>query len=99
MLALIEWQPDIYLDKIAGQLVEQKNISVSLATIQKSLKLLGITTKKVSIHAAFHPILRPCSLLKWLQSAVRVHVKTFLEKLVRSRNGGLYLALRAQFTS
>jgi len=53
MLALIEWQPDIYLDEITEQLVEQKNISVSLATIQQSLKLLGITTKKVSIHSAF----------------------------------------------
>ena len=53
MLALIEKKPDIYLDKIAEQLVEQKNISVSLTTIQWLLKLLGITTKRVSIHSTF----------------------------------------------
>jgi len=45
MLGLMEQQPDIYFDEITEQLVEQKNISVSLATIQQSIKLLGITTK------------------------------------------------------
>ena len=65
MLALIEQQLEIYLDEIAEQLVEQKNISVSLATIQWSLKLLGITTTKgkYSLHIFIIPILSPCSFL------------------------------------
>jgi hypothetical protein len=48
MLALLDHQPDIYLDEIAEQLMEQLDISVLLSTIHMTLKLLGVTTKKVS---------------------------------------------------
>lgn len=49
VLGLLERHPDIYLDELAERLMEQKNMEVSLATIHRSLKLLGITSKKVSI--------------------------------------------------
>jgi len=52
LLALLERKPDIYLDELAERLMEQKNVEVSLATIQRSLKMLGITTKKLSKIAA-----------------------------------------------
>ncbi|KAF8591388.1 Homeodomain-like protein, partial [Ramaria rubella] len=46
LLALLEQHPDIYLDELAEELNEQHGVSVSLVTIQRMLKLLGITTKK-----------------------------------------------------
>ena len=36
----------MYLDEIAEQLMDQRNVSVSLSTVQRMLKLLGITTKR-----------------------------------------------------
>ncbi|KAF8500583.1 hypothetical protein JB92DRAFT_2656744, partial [Gautieria morchelliformis] len=47
ILALLEQQPDIYLDDIAEELLAQRNVSVSLSTIQRTLELLGVTSKKV----------------------------------------------------
>jgi hypothetical protein len=44
---LVESRPDIYLDEIAEELLQQHEVSVSLSTIQRSLKLLGFTRKKV----------------------------------------------------
>ncbi|KAF8581244.1 hypothetical protein K439DRAFT_1280710, partial [Ramaria rubella] len=44
--------PDIYLNEIAEELIEQHGVSVSLATIQRTMKLLGITTKRLSKAAA-----------------------------------------------
>ena len=46
MLALIEQTPDIYLDEIQEQLDEQHGLHVSLATIWRTLKRLGVTSKK-----------------------------------------------------
>ncbi len=47
MLALIERSPDIYLDEIQGQLLELQDIEVSIATISRTLKRLGMSSKKV----------------------------------------------------
>lgn len=47
MLALIDRSPDIYLDEIQTQLYEQHGIDVSLSTVWRTLKRLGITSKKV----------------------------------------------------
>lgn len=47
MLELVELEPDIYLDEIVDKLQEVKNVSVSLSTVQQTLKKLGITSKKV----------------------------------------------------
>jgi transposase len=47
MLALIEHTPDIYLDEIQEELREQHGLTVSLATIWRTLKRLGISSKKV----------------------------------------------------
>jgi transposase len=48
LLALLEHSPDIYLDEIQEQLEEQLNIDVSISTVSRTLKRLGITSKKVS---------------------------------------------------
>jgi transposase len=47
MLSLIERSPDIFLDEIQDQLFEQHELEVSLSTIWRTLKRLGITSKKV----------------------------------------------------
>ena len=48
MLALIERSPDIYLDEIQEELYEKNNIDVSLATIWRTLRRLGMSSKCVS---------------------------------------------------
>lgn len=48
MLALIERNPDIYLDEIQEQLEDQHNLVVSLAMISRTLKRLGMSSKKVT---------------------------------------------------
>jgi hypothetical protein len=97
MLALIERQPDIYLDEIAEQLTEQQNISVSLSTIQRSLKLLGITSKKVCIcFTIFAQASHFVSFLRLLLSAVRNTVNAFYGRLVRNLHGDLSLQTKVQ---
>lgn len=49
MLALLDHSPDIYLDEIQAQLSEMHGLDVSLATIYRTLKRLGIGSKKVSL--------------------------------------------------
>ena len=48
MLALIEHSPDIYLDEIQEELYTQHNIDVSLVTIWRTLRRLGMSSKCVS---------------------------------------------------
>ncbi|KAF9495357.1 hypothetical protein BDN71DRAFT_1391830, partial [Pleurotus eryngii] len=48
LLALVEQDPDIYLDEIQWQLVDHQGIQVSLPTIDRTLHRLGITNKKLS---------------------------------------------------
>ncbi|KAJ7659630.1 hypothetical protein DFH06DRAFT_954656, partial [Mycena polygramma] len=52
MLALIDHTPDIYLDEIQEQLYLQHDIDVSLATILRTMKQLGLSSKKLSRQAA-----------------------------------------------
>lgn len=47
IIALLEHSPDLYLDEIQEQLDEQHGIHVSLSTISRTLKRIGITSKKV----------------------------------------------------
>lgn len=47
MLALIEHSPDIYLDEIQEQLRDLHEVDVSVMTIWRTLKRLGIGPKKV----------------------------------------------------
>ena len=56
ILALLDRELDIYLDELAEQLMDQHNVSISLSTIQRTLKLLGITTKKVHFCVIAHTI-------------------------------------------
>jgi hypothetical protein len=49
MLALVERSPDIFLDEIQDQLLELQDLEVSLATISRTLKRLGMSSKKVCV--------------------------------------------------
>jgi transposase len=53
MLGLLEHSPDIYLDEIQEELFAQHNIDISLSTICRTLKRLGMSSKKAS-----HPQLK-----------------------------------------
>lgn len=53
MLAVLDHSPDIYLDEIQAQLSEMHDLNVSLATIYRTLKRLGIGSKKVSLPSLF----------------------------------------------
>ncbi|KAJ3504066.1 hypothetical protein NLJ89_g8133 [Agrocybe chaxingu] len=46
MLALIEHSPDIYLDELQEQLFLQHDIKISLDSISRTLKRLGMSSKK-----------------------------------------------------
>ncbi|KIK01713.1 hypothetical protein K443DRAFT_98145, partial [Laccaria amethystina LaAM-08-1] len=48
MLGLLEQSPDMYLNEIQEQLEEQHSVIISLATIYRTLRWLGITSKKLS---------------------------------------------------
>ncbi|KAJ7182124.1 hypothetical protein C8R46DRAFT_885205 [Mycena filopes] len=52
MLALLEHTPDMFLDEIQEQLYNCHNIDTSLATISRTLHRLGMSSKKLSRHAA-----------------------------------------------
>jgi hypothetical protein len=47
MLAMLEHSPDLYLDKIQEQLSAVHALKLSLKTISRTLKRLGIISKKV----------------------------------------------------
>jgi transposase len=47
LLALIDHTPDIYLDEIQEELYLQHDVDVSLATISRTMKRLGLSSKKV----------------------------------------------------
>ena len=49
--AVVKHCPSIYLDELKEQLSLQCNVHISLATISRALKKLGITRKAVSVHA------------------------------------------------
>ncbi|KAF8590098.1 hypothetical protein K439DRAFT_1331014 [Ramaria rubella] len=46
ILKLLEEKPDTYLDEITLELNDAAGVDVSIATVHRSLKLLGITSKK-----------------------------------------------------
>jgi hypothetical protein len=52
MLGLLEHSPDLYLDEIQDHLDTQHGIDISLATISRTLKRLGFSSKKLSKAAA-----------------------------------------------
>ncbi|KAJ6453022.1 hypothetical protein C8R47DRAFT_946912, partial [Mycena vitilis] len=52
LLALIDHTPDIYLDEIQEQLFIQHDVDVSLATVSRTMKRLGLSSKKLSRAAA-----------------------------------------------
>lgn len=49
MLGMLEHSPDLYVDEIQDQLAVVHGLELSLATINRTLKRLGMTTKKVSL--------------------------------------------------
>ncbi|KAF8078346.1 hypothetical protein FPV67DRAFT_1382651, partial [Lyophyllum atratum] len=52
LLALLEHSPDMYLDEIQEQMLEQHDINISIPAIWRTLKRLGIGLKKLSKMAA-----------------------------------------------
>ncbi|KAJ7026053.1 hypothetical protein C8F04DRAFT_892871, partial [Mycena alexandri] len=52
MLAMLEHSPDLYLDEIQDQLSSVHGLELSLRTISRTLKRLGMTMKKLSKPAA-----------------------------------------------
>ena len=48
---VVKHRPSIYLDELKEQLLLQCNVHISLATISRVLKKLGITRKAVSVCA------------------------------------------------
>jgi hypothetical protein len=86
MLALIEQSPDIYLDEIQEGLQELHDIKISLPSIGRTLKRLGMSAKKVcSIPHLFLPkgfYKNVSSSLGWLQSNVRIKGKSSAMRLV-----------------
>ncbi|KAJ6540644.1 hypothetical protein B0H19DRAFT_855328, partial [Mycena capillaripes] len=52
MLAMLEHSPDLYLDEIQEQLSTVHGLELSLMTISRTLKRLGMTSKKLSKPAA-----------------------------------------------
>ncbi|KAJ7140339.1 hypothetical protein C8R46DRAFT_849173, partial [Mycena filopes] len=52
ILALIDHSPDIYLDELQEQLYVQHDLDVSLATISRTMKRMGLCSKKLSRQAA-----------------------------------------------
>ena len=54
MLGLLDRDPDLYLDEIQQQLEDQHGVIVSLATVWRTLRRLGITSKKVSMLLQYH---------------------------------------------
>lgn len=51
LISLLERTPDMYLDELSEALTDQHNISVSMPTMCRTLKLLGYTNKQLSKHA------------------------------------------------
>jgi hypothetical protein len=52
MLALCEHVPALYLDEIQDELYSQHGINLSLSTVWRTLRRLGMTMKKLSQKAA-----------------------------------------------
>ncbi|THU91611.1 hypothetical protein K435DRAFT_673785 [Dendrothele bispora CBS 962.96] len=53
LIAIISWNPDIYLDEIQLELYTQHGVDVSIVTIHRSLKRLGYSSKKVCLPIFF----------------------------------------------
>lgn len=57
MLALLEHTPDLYLDEIQEKLSDMHDLTLSLTTIARTLKRMGIGSKKVCHMATFKYLL------------------------------------------
>jgi Fe2+ or Zn2+ uptake regulation protein len=49
MIAIIERNPDIYIDEVADQLYTLHNVDVSLPTVYRAMKEVGFVHKKVDL--------------------------------------------------
>jgi hypothetical protein len=47
MMALLDRDPDLFLDEISNALVDQHNLNISLSTVYRTLKYMGYGSKKV----------------------------------------------------
>jgi hypothetical protein len=53
LIALIEREPDLYLDELAEELYEQHGVKASLPMICRTMKRIGLTSKKVGPPTCF----------------------------------------------
>ncbi|KAF8583885.1 hypothetical protein K439DRAFT_1617098 [Ramaria rubella] len=56
MLKLLEEKPDLYLDEITLELNDVTSLDISISTVHRSLKLLGITSKRVSLMSFYKQV-------------------------------------------
>jgi hypothetical protein len=69
MLALLEHSPDLYLDEIQEQLIDQHDMDISLSTLWRTLKRLGISSKSVSTARIYFQTLCPLILQQLSEAA------------------------------
>lgn len=51
MLAVVERNPDIYLDEIQEELYDQYGVSASISSIWRTVIILGLSNKRVRCRA------------------------------------------------
>jgi hypothetical protein len=57
MIAIIERNPDIYIDEISDLLYTMHNVDVSLPTVYRAMKEIGFQHKKVYLFIQLHSLL------------------------------------------
>ena len=101
MLGLLDHSPDMFLDEIQDQLFHQHGIDISLATISRTLKRLGISSKKVcncASQAAYSLYNHTLSFPKLLPSVARKPGVNFTGKLAKSLQSTLSLQTKVPST-
>src|ERR1700683_2489058 len=101
MLGLLDHSPDMFLDEIQDQLFHQHGIDISLATISRTLKRLGISSKKVrnyASQAAYSLYNHTLSFPKQLPSVARKPGVNFAGKLAKSLHSALSLQTKVPST-
>ncbi|KAJ7586941.1 hypothetical protein C8J56DRAFT_787260 [Mycena floridula] len=78
MLALLEHSPDIFLDEIQVQLEVQHGLELSISTIYRTLKQLGITNKKANVQLSREAAERSAEARRDFSHAIAEYPPTYL---------------------
>jgi hypothetical protein len=100
VLKILDEKPDMYLDEIAEDLSETLGLSPSLSTVQRTLKLLGYTTKKVCypISQSVGLLTVRCSCLRLLLNVVMLAAEIFFSGSVKKLPNAWFLRTRVRST-